>query len=431
MNEKIIWDFLKSQGMSDAGAAGLMGNLFAESALSPINLQNTYNTKLGLSDEAYTQAVDNGKYKNFVKDSAGYGLAQWTFWSRKQNLLNYAKSKGVSIGNLNMQLEFLMQELNAGYKSLLNTLKTTNSVQEASNGVLLQFERPADQSKKVQDKRTEYGQSYYYKYSNQLPTQNSNSPLVSYIKLSPNKTSPRNHKIDTISIHCVVGQFTAKEICNLSNFTNYNSTNGSSCNYAIGWDGSIGLCVEEKDRSWCTSSRSNDHRAITIEVASDKFHPYKVTDQAYEALIRLLADICKRNNIKQLLWKGDKNLIGQVDKQNMTVHRWFAAKACPGDYLYQRHGDIANRVNALLNPVPKVEEEEEEMTQEKFNEMMNAWLAQQVELPADSWSQEARDWAEKNALVKGDEQGRKMYKKPLTREEFITVLHRALNRPIL
>ena len=101
---------------------------------------------------------------------------------------------------------------------------------------------------------------------------------MSYIKLSPNKTSPRNHKIDTISIHCVVGQFTAKEICNLSNFTNYNSTNGSSCNYAIGWDGSIGLCVEEKDRSWCTSSRSNDHRAITIEVASDKFHPYKVTD---------------------------------------------------------------------------------------------------------------------------------------------------------
>ena len=116
----------------------------------------------------------------------------------------------------------------------------------------------------------------------------------------------------------------------------------------------------------------------------------------------------------------------------MTVHRWFATKACPGDYLYERHGDIANRVNALLNPAPKVEEEEEEeMTQEKFNEMMNTWLAQQVELPADSWSQEARDWAEKNALVKGDEQGRKMYKKPLTREEFITVLHRALNRPIL
>ena len=143
-NEQIIWQFLKNQGFTDAGAAGMMGNLFAESGLSPINLQNTYNTKLGYTDEGYTLAVDNYTYNNFVKDKAGYGLAQWTFWSRKQNLLNYANSKGVSIGDLNMQLEFLMQELNAGYKSLLNTLKTTNSVLEASNGVLLQFERPAD-----------------------------------------------------------------------------------------------------------------------------------------------------------------------------------------------------------------------------------------------------------------------------------------------
>lgn len=143
-NEQIIWQFLKKQGFTDAGAAGMMGNLFAESALSPINLQNTYEKKLGYSDSAYTTAVDNGTYTNFVKDSAGYGLAQWTYWSRKQNLLNYAKSKGVSIGDLNMQLEFLMQELSAGYSSLLKTLKTTNSVLVASNGVLLQFERPAD-----------------------------------------------------------------------------------------------------------------------------------------------------------------------------------------------------------------------------------------------------------------------------------------------
>ena len=115
----------------------MMGNLFAESGLSPINLQNSYNTKLGYSDSSYTNAVDKGVYTNFVKDSAGYGLAQWTFCSRKQNLLNYAKSKGVSIGDLNMQLEFLMQELNSGYKNLVNILKTTNSIQEASNGVLL------------------------------------------------------------------------------------------------------------------------------------------------------------------------------------------------------------------------------------------------------------------------------------------------------
>lgn len=176
----------------------------------------------------------------------------------------------------------------------------------------------------------------------------SNSSLATYTKISPNKTSPRNHKIDTISIHCAVGQFTAKELLNLSNFTKYDSTKGSSCNYAVGRDGSIGLGVDEKDRSWCTSSRSNDHRAITIEVASDTKHPYKVTDSAYEALIDLLVDICKRNGIKELKWKADESLIGKPDKQNMTVHRWFANKACPGDYLYNRHGQIAKEVNARL-----------------------------------------------------------------------------------
>lgn len=173
----------------------------------------------------------------------------------------------------------------------------------------------------------------------------SNSPLVSYTKISPNKTSPRNHKIDTITIHCVVGQLTAEGIgsCFAS------SSRQASSNYGIGKDGKIGMYVEEKDRSWCSSSASNDHRAITIEVASDTSHPYAVNDKAYAALIELCTDICKRNNIKELKWKGDKSLIGQVDKQNMTVHRWFANKSCPGDYLYNRHGDIAKAVNAKLN----------------------------------------------------------------------------------
>lgn len=180
----------------------------------------------------------------------------------------------------------------------------------------------------------------------------SNSPLATYKRISPNRTSPRNHEIDTVSIHCVVGQFTAKRIVDMSHFVNYDEDNGCSCNYAVGCDGSIAMGVEEKDRSWCTSSRSNDHRAITIEVASDTTHPYAVRDAAYKALIDLLVDICMRNpGIGKLKWKGDKSLIGQVDKQNMTVHRWFAAKACPGDYLYNRHGQIADAVNARLGNV--------------------------------------------------------------------------------
>lgn len=171
-----------------------------------------------------------------------------------------------------------------------------------------------------------------------------NSPLVTYKRITNNKTSPRNHVIDTITIHCIVGQWTAKQGCD------YFATTGRECsaNYVVGKDGSIGLSVEEKDRSWCSSSSSNDHRAITIEVASDTAHPYAVTDEAYNALIKLVADICKRNGIKKLLWKADKSLIGQVDKQNMTVHRWFANKSCPGEYLYSRHSDIAAKVNALL-----------------------------------------------------------------------------------
>ena len=345
MSEKVIWDFLKSQGLNDYGVAGLMGNLYAESALRSNNLQNTYSKKLNLSDEEYTKKVDNGTYTNFVRDSAGYGLAQWTFWSRKQNLLNYAKENKSSIGDLNMQLNFLMKELTASYPKVLSTLKSAKTVREASDVVLLQFERPADQSTNVQIKRATYGQKYYDTYAaKEVKSVYTNSPLVNYTKISPNKTSPRNHKIDTITIHCVVGQCSVETLGNVF----APASRKASSNYGIGYDGRIGMYVEEKDRSWCTSSASNDNRAITIEVASDTSDPYAVTDAAYNALIKLVADICKRNDIKELKWKGDKNLIGQIDKQNMTVHRWFANKSCPGDYLYNRHGDIANKVNQLL-----------------------------------------------------------------------------------
>lgn len=176
----------------------------------------------------------------------------------------------------------------------------------------------------------------------------SNSSLVSYTKLSPNRTRPRNHNIDTITIHCVVGQLSVEQILNLSNFTNYDGENGASCNYAIGSDGRIGLCVNESDRSWCSSNRNNDHRAITIECASDTTSPYAVNNRVYNSLIKLSVDICKRNGVKKLLWKADKSLVGQVDKQNMTVHRWFANKSCPGDYLYDLHGQIAKEVNTML-----------------------------------------------------------------------------------
>ena len=172
----------------------------------------------------------------------------------------------------------------------------------------------------------------------------SNSSLVTVKVLSPNHSGQRNHKIDTITIHCVVGQLTAKRIGEVFQ----SETKKASSNYGVGYDGSIGLYVEERNRSWCSSSASNDHRAVTIEVASDTSEPYAITNKAYKALIDLVADICKRNGIKELKWKADKSLVGKVEEQNMTIHRWFANKSCPGTYLYERHSQIAKEVNEKL-----------------------------------------------------------------------------------
>lgn len=359
-NEERIWNYLKAKGFSDCGVAGLMGNLYAESGLRPNNLQNTYEGKLGMADAEYTELVDSGRYTNFIQDKAGYGLAQWTYWSRKQALLEHAKASGKSIGDLEMQLEFLLKELSS--YGLLNKLKTVSSVLEASNIVLLEFEKPASKdTKATQTKRAGYAQQYFDKYTSGSKLEKgsggamgfSNSPLATVKLISPNKTINRNHVIDTITIHCFVGQVNAKRGCEVFQPT----SKKASCNYVVGYDGSIGLCVEEKDRSWCTggtkkvngiSGSSNDYQAVTIEVASDNTHPYAITDKAMATLIELCADICRRNGIKQLIWKGDKNLVGQPAKQNMTVHRWFAAKACPGDYIYERLGDIAAKVNAKL-----------------------------------------------------------------------------------
>lgn len=175
--------------------------------------------------------------------------------------------------------------------------------------------------------------------------QMSNSPLVSYTKISPNKSSPRNHAIDTITIHCVVGQCSVETLGNIFAPT----SREASSNYGIGYDGKIGMYVEEKDRSWCSSNAANDNRAITIEVASDTSEPYAVNAKAYAALIDLVTDICKRNGIKKLVWSTNKNeRVNHLNGCNMTVHRDYANKSCPGTYLYERHGDIAKQVNARL-----------------------------------------------------------------------------------
>lgn len=173
----------------------------------------------------------------------------------------------------------------------------------------------------------------------------SNSPLVDYTRISPNKNSPRNHKIDTVTIHCVVGQCTVETLGNIFAPT----SRQASSNYGVGTDGKIGMYVEEKDRSWCSSNAANDNRAVTIEVASDTKHPYAVNDRAFAALLDLVTDICKRNGIKKLVWSTKKaDRVNHKNGCNMTVHRDYANKSCPGDYLYNRHGEIAAEVNRRL-----------------------------------------------------------------------------------
>lgn len=176
----------------------------------------------------------------------------------------------------------------------------------------------------------------------------SNSPLVSYTKLSPNHSGQRTHSIDRITPHCVVGQLSAESICGC--FTS--TSRQASCNYGIGTDGKIALCVEEKNRSWCSSSNANDQRAVTIECASDLKEPYAMNDKVYASLVNLCVDICKRNGKKKLLWLGDKNKTlnysPKSDEMVLTVHRWFWNKSCPGNWLYSRLGNLAAEVTKRL-----------------------------------------------------------------------------------
>ena len=229
-----------------------------------------------------------------------------------------------------------------------------------------------------------------------------NSPLVSYTKLSPNHSGQRTHSIDRITPHCVVGQCSVEMLGNIF----LPASRQASCNYGIGADGRVGMYVEEKNRSWCSSSNANDQRAITIECASDTAEPYAFKGVVYQKLIELCTDICKRNGKTKLLWLGDKSkTLGYTPKPDemvLTVHRWFANKSCPGNWMYARMGDLAEKVTAQLN---------RKQTQTKDN-------------AAAAWSRDAVDWAVANKLMTGDENGDLMLRSPVTREQFCVLLKR-------
>lgn len=236
----------------------------------------------------------------------------------------------------------------------------------------------------------------------------SQSPLATYKHISPNCTAPRNDIIRGVAVHCTAGSpnHTAKQIVDGSRFIT-KSSNGASCHYAVGGDGSIAQGCLEENRAWCTSHKI-DHSIITIEVASDT-KGLVVNKAAVDALIELLADICRRNKIPMLLWRGDKSLMGHWDKQNMVVHRWTAAKSCPGDYLYNLHNEIASRVNMKIMPPPKSgsnavlpKKEGLNMSTQEFLDALTPEQAYQLLKKAQSYSGELvePDWSKKEGFWK-------------------------------
>ena len=223
-----------------------------------------------------------------------------------------------------------------------------------------------------------------------------NSPLVAYTKLSPNHSGQRTHSIDRITPHCVVGQATAERICDCF----ISPDRQASCNYGIGTDGRVSLCVEEKNRSWCSSSRENDQRAVTIECASDTTSPYAMNSKVYESLIKLCTDICQRNGKKKLLWFADKtktlNYTPKVDEMVLTVHRWFANKSCPGDWLYSRLSDLAAKVTAALGSTPMEADPAPEPAKEELYRVRKTWADAKSQKGAYKILANAKACADKN-----------------------------------
>ena len=201
----------------------------------------------------------------------------------------------------------------------------------------------------------------------------SNSPMVVYTKLSPNHSGQRTHSIDRITPHCVVGQCSVETLGSIFE----PASRQASSNYGIGADGRVGMYVEEKNRSWCSSSKENDQRAVTIECASETTEPYAFRDVVYQTLIKLCVDICKRNGKKKLLWLGDKDTTlaytPKADEMVLTVHRWFANKSCPGNWLYSRLGDLAAMVTTALGSTPTETDPAQEPSKAELYRVRKTW----------------------------------------------------------
>lgn len=436
-NEQVIWNYLKSKGLNDFGVAGLMGNLYAESGLNPKNLEQIYEKKLGYTDDSYTDAVDHGVYANFVKDAAGYGIAQWTYWSRKQALLGFAKNNGKSIGDLSLQLDFLMKELSEGYVGVLNILCNANSVLEASNSVLFNFERPANQSESVQKKRASFGQEYYDKYANKTTYSNGGSSMTAVEKL-------------LATARAEVGYLEKKTNSNLDSKTE-NAGSNNWTKYARDLDRLGVYNFPKNGYAWCDIFVDWCFvKTFGLETA------WKMTNQPmggcgagctysaqyYENVGRFFKSNPQPGD--QIFFKADDGGMG---------HTGIVEKVANGR-VYTIEGNTSSDAGVVANGgsvndksyslsyakiggygrpdwslVQNNFEEDDDMDVKRFEEL---WLEMRKGLQdndAGTYSAEARQWATNNGLIAGNGttingEPNCMWGDVLTREQFVTVLYR-------
>ena len=334
-NPAKMWDFFKSKGLNDYGIAGLMGNLYAESGLRSCNLQNSFENSLGMNDVEYTKAVDDGSYTNFVKDSAGYGLAQWTYWSLKQDLLNFCKQKNKSIGDLDTQMEFLVYQLEKSYKSVWTILKKAKNVREASDAVLLQFERPADQSAAVQEKRAAYGQTYFDNYGKKEVI------IVDKNNKVENETYPKvewKQKTQSTIPTMTVSGIAFGIIDEINDDSNFNAIINKEAIQIRPWNQKM----PNSERGWIT---------VGIYLNTDN-------EELYNEICKLSAYLCDLFNINP---KGKVNNIFTICEYDEKLIAWLEkiGKSLTSlrDDVARLMGTSASMITPVIPEAPKVEKE--------------------------------------------------------------------------
>lgn len=410
MNEEKIWKFLKSKGFTDFGVAGLMGNLYAESGLSPINLQNSYEKKLNFTDQIYTQAVDNGGYTNFVKDAAGYGLAQWTYWSRKQNLLNYARSVGKSIGDLDMQLEFLCKEL-SGYSVVWKTLQSATSVFEASNAVLLQYERPANQSEAVQNKRASYGQTYYDKFA-QSTTKEGVGSLTAIERLIATAKAEEgylekatNAQLDSKTANAGSNNWTkyARDLDNIGNIYNGKKNGYAWCDVFVDWCFIKTFGVDLAMKLLCQPyGGAGAGCTYSVQYYKQKDQFYKSNPQAGDQIF-FTNDGGKTSYHTGLVIAVGNGKVYTIEGNTSSAPGVVPNGGCVRTKSYNL---TATYICGYGRPDwslvgDSVEQEDEDMTLDRFKELMKEYRAELQDNDCGTWSKDAREWAIANGIISG------------------------------